>query len=136
MKASIIGILLVTGLFTAAHAQNRSFGTLPLAQKPGASAGFGQKLENEKYKIAREVYDKLVAARGDIRNPVPPFALRKDEKSVAYINYDPLEIVLEEKASAESMLAPAGHMMVMRRLRAHLTEDALAGHIAQLVHRR
>lgn len=98
MKAYLISILILAGLLTSAQAQNRSFGTLPLAQKPGASAGFGQKLENEKYKIAREVYDRLVAARGDIRNPVPPFALRKDEKSVAYINYDPLEIVLEEKA--------------------------------------
>ena len=74
-------------------AQNRSIGTLPLVQKPGAPAGLGPKLENEKYKTAREVYDQLVAARGDVRNPVPPFALRNAERSVAYINYDPLEIV-------------------------------------------
>ncbi len=33
------------------------------------------------------------------------------------------QIVLEEKASAESMLAPAGHMLVMRRLRAFMSED-------------
>lgn len=80
-------------------AQNRSFGTLPLALKPGVTGEAGAKIEhNPKYELALKVYNRLVAARGDFRYPVPAFSMRREERSVAYMNYDKLEITLEEKA--------------------------------------
>lgn len=91
----LIGFTCVSGVL----AQDRSFGTLPLAQKPGASALGGPKIEDtEAYQQALRVYNKLVAARGDFRYPVPTFAMRREERSVAYMNYNKMEITLEEKA--------------------------------------
>lgn len=80
-------------------AQNRGFGTLPLALKPRAPEAAGPKMEhNPKYELALKVYNRLVAARGDFRYPVPAFSMRREERSVAYMDYDKLEITLEEKA--------------------------------------
>ncbi len=82
------------------HAQDRSFGTLPLAQKPGVSASkSGASMqESPKYKEALAVYNRLVTARGDFRYPVPAFSMKKEERSVAYMDYEAMEITLEEKA--------------------------------------
>ncbi|MBE2206216.1 MAG: hypothetical protein IAE84_01460 [Saprospiraceae bacterium] len=80
-------------------AQERSFGTLPLAQKPGASALRGPDLKDSpQYVRSLAIYNKLVQARGDFRYPVPNFFMRREERRVAGIDYDRLEIVLEEKA--------------------------------------
>ena len=83
----------------AAHAQERSFGTLPLAQKTKPSSLSGGRLaDSSGYRKALNVYNKLVQARGDFRFPVPAFLMTREENRVAGINYDQLEIVLEEKA--------------------------------------
>ena len=92
-------LLLQITLWPGISAQNRSFGTLPLVLKPGATGDAGAKIEhNPKYELALKVYNRLVAARGDFRYPVPAFSMRGEERSVAYMNYDDLEITLEEKA--------------------------------------
>ncbi|MEZ4895088.1 MAG: tetratricopeptide repeat protein [Saprospiraceae bacterium] len=99
MKAIKLCLLIMcTHVFTL-WSQTRSFGTLPLAQKPGAISVNGAKIEDtEEYRQALKVYNKLVTARGDFRYPVPTFALCREMRSVAYVNYDHLEITLEEKA--------------------------------------
>lgn len=86
-------------LSISAAAQERSFGTLPLIQKPGAARPGTTKIEDTpEYKKALAVYERLVQARGDFRYPVPTFVLSADEAQVAYIDYKKLEIGLEKKA--------------------------------------
>ncbi|MBK6949034.1 MAG: hypothetical protein IPH16_14130 [Haliscomenobacter sp.] len=93
--ALLVGMLVLC----AAHAQERSFGTLPLAQKTKTSSLSGGRLaDSSGYRKALNVYNKLVQARGDFRFPVPAFLMTREENRVAGINYDQLEIVLEEKA--------------------------------------
>lgn len=80
-------------------AQDRSFGTLPLVRKPGGALTKGSGVvDSTKYKDALKIYNTLVAARGDYRFPVPAFVMRKETSQVAGMNYDALEIKLEEKA--------------------------------------
>lgn len=99
LKISVLCLLFQMPLLAGILAQNRGFGTLPLVQKPGATGEAGAKIEhNPKYELALKVYNRLVAARGDFRYPVPAFSMRGEERSVAYIDYDKLEITLEEKA--------------------------------------
>lgn len=84
---------------SAASAQQRSFGTLPLVQMPEAPQFSSEKIEDTpEYKKALAVYERLVQARGDFRFPVPTFVLSADERNVAYARYDQLEIGLEKKA--------------------------------------
>ena len=81
-------------------AQERSFGTLPLINKPGivlASSG-SKKIDSVQYRRVLNIYNRLVQARGDFRFPVPSFNLVAEERRVAGIDYDQLNIVLEEKA--------------------------------------
>lgn len=80
-------------------AQDRSFGTLPLVQNSNTRVSDQSKIvgTTEYYK-ALEVFQKLVQARGDFRLPVPKFSLLNGEYRVAFIDYDKLEIVLENKA--------------------------------------
>ncbi len=99
MRIIIIILLLCLQWTTLTHAQERSFGALPLAQKPNASALTGPSLEDSpQYARSLAVYNKLVQARGDFRFPVPDFVMRREERRVAGIDYKRLEIVLEEKA--------------------------------------
>ncbi|MEZ4892497.1 MAG: hypothetical protein R2778_05730 [Saprospiraceae bacterium] len=53
---------------------------------------------SDKFKTAKKVFDKLVAARGDFRYPIPDFVMSDQEKKVAWMNYDRLEVGIEEKA--------------------------------------
>ena len=99
MRKTLFLLVLSIGFLAVASAQQRSFGTLPLAKKPGASQLPGEKMDDSpKYQKALEVYNALVAARGDFRYPVPNFVMRKEERQVASMDYDALEITLEEKA--------------------------------------
>lgn len=99
MKKTMLCVLFCVGIVTGAFAQNRSFGTLPLAQKPNVSGPAGNKMDDSpKYHKALKVYNRLVEARGDFRYPVPSFAMRNEERRVAGMDYDLLEITLEEKA--------------------------------------
>ncbi len=84
---------------TSLCAQDRSFATLPLAQKPNAirsAVTLGK--ETPQYKKAVSVYNRLVQARGDSRYPVPSFALLKEVNRMAAMDYAKHEIILEEKA--------------------------------------
>ncbi|MBK6929875.1 MAG: tetratricopeptide repeat protein [Saprospirales bacterium] len=99
MKRILISALVYTFTCSISFAQDRSFGTLPLAQKPNAVRSPGAKMEESpKYQRALEIYNRLVAARGDFRFPVPKFFLRKEAYRLAGIDYESLEITLEEKA--------------------------------------
>lgn len=81
------------------QAQERSFGTLPLINKPGIVANLAsKKTDSVQYRKVLNIYNKLVEARGDFRFPVPSFNLISEERRVAGIDYDQLNIVLEEKA--------------------------------------
>lgn len=93
-------------LFLIAHlpffdiaAQDRSFGTLPLVRTNQSRMADQAKVTGTpEYFNALEVFEKLVQARGDFRSPVPKFSLLNDIYKVAFIDYNQLEIVLEEKA--------------------------------------
>lgn len=99
MKKLLLISLLFISLPFIVSAQERSFGTLPLAQKPNASALRGPDLQDSpQYVRSLAIYNKLVQARGDFRYPVPNFIMRREERRVAGIDYNRLEIVLEEKA--------------------------------------
>lgn len=99
LKIFMLYLLFQITLWPGFFAQDRGFGTLPLAQKPGAGGAAGSGMENNpKYEQALEVYNRLVSARGDFRYPAPAFSMRAAERSVAYMDYDKLEITLEEKA--------------------------------------
>ncbi|MEO6760074.1 MAG: hypothetical protein ABIO24_11525, partial [Saprospiraceae bacterium] len=51
-----------------------------------------------KYRRAVRIYNKLVAARGDYRYAIPDFVMTRDEQKVAWMNFDRLEVGIEEKA--------------------------------------
>ncbi len=51
-----------------------------------------------KYQRAKRIFEKLVAARGDSRYAVPDFVMTKNVQKVAWMNYDRLEVGIEEKA--------------------------------------
>ena len=96
----LLTFFLILGLFQSATAQNRSFGTLPLAKKPGASLSSGPGINDTPIaQKAMAVYDRLVQARGDFRYPPPAFTMSKAVGYVAYIDYGKMEITLEEKAA-------------------------------------
>lgn len=81
------------------QAQERSFGTLPLINKPGIVANLAsKKIDSVQYRKVLNIYNKLVQARGDFRFPVPSFNLIGEERRVAGIDYNELNIILEEKA--------------------------------------
>jgi len=88
-----------TAFLSPILAQKGSFGTLPMATKPGADLSLGPEITNTPaYKKALEVYERLVQARGDFRFPVPTFSLRKQRSNLALIDYQRMEIILEEDA--------------------------------------
>jgi tetratricopeptide (TPR) repeat protein len=51
-----------------------------------------------KYKVAREVFDKLLQARGDFRQAAPGFTMNNGEQFVAWMNPKEVQIGIEEKA--------------------------------------
>lgn len=80
-------------------AQETALRTLPLIQTENkTSTSATNNLKNTDYENIKRIYDKLVNARGDFRYPVPKLCLRKEESRVASIDYDRLEIILEDKA--------------------------------------
>jgi hypothetical protein len=80
-------------------AQETSVRTLPLIQTENKTpTSATNNLKNSDYEKVKRIYDKLVNARGDFRYPVPKLYLRKEESRVASIDYERLEIVLEDKA--------------------------------------
>jgi len=84
---------------TATNAQTGSFGTLPLASKPDADPTLGPEIKDTpQYKKALEIYQNLVRARGDNRLPVPTFTMRKQRSNLAFMDYQRMEITLEEDA--------------------------------------
>ncbi len=99
MKRTFLLFLCGLVFISPAISQSRSFGTLPLARVPGSSGPPGAKMdESPKYQQALKVYETLVAARGDFRYPVPTLVMRKQERQVASMDYENLEITLEDKA--------------------------------------
>lgn len=94
--ATLTLILLATGLW----GQNRSFGTLPLVARPGASFLEDVPSSNDTaaYRLAVAVYDRLVQARGDFRYTVPKFSLSANRDRGAFIQYKKVEIFLEQDA--------------------------------------
>lgn len=66
--------------------------------RPGETSEIDPIQDSEKFRRAKAVYDKLVEAKGDFRYPIPEFIMSRDERMVAWMNYDALTIGLEEKA--------------------------------------
>lgn len=88
-----------TAFLSPSIAQIGSFGTMPMASKPGADPTLGPLVTNTpEYLKAREIYERLVKARGDYRLPVPTFTMRKQRSNLAFIEYKLMEITLEEDA--------------------------------------
>lgn len=99
MRSRFVNFLVFSLGMTSLCAQDRSFATLPLAQKPNAirsAVTLGK--ETPQYQKAVSVYNRLVQARGDFRYPVPSLALLKEENRMAVMDYDKHEIIIEEKA--------------------------------------
>jgi hypothetical protein len=66
--------------------------------EPAPRSGGESIMESDKYKIAYGIYKRLVEARGDFRYQEPRFIMSRTPKEGASMNYDSLEILLEEKA--------------------------------------
>lgn len=98
MKKTIFMLCLLFCYYQIVQAQNRSFGTLPLARVQQTGVWTEGPIDSLAYQRALGVYERLLQARGDFRYPVPIFSMKNQEKSVAYINYDAIEVTLETKA--------------------------------------
>lgn len=98
MKLPTLCLLLGLIFLSSLAAQNRSFGTLPMARVTDPSAVNMGPIDSSAYQRALKVYERLAQARGDFRFPVPDFAMKNEKKSVAYINYYDMEVTLESKA--------------------------------------
>ncbi|MEO6190652.1 MAG: tetratricopeptide repeat protein [Saprospiraceae bacterium] len=83
-----------------AFSQNRSFGTLPMVENPNhnSNGSVRSKVDSSKYLKALKVYNNLVNARGDFRYPVPTFSMSSGDEWVAYMDYNKMEIAIENKA--------------------------------------
>ncbi len=55
-------------------------------------------VDQEKWKKAKKIYDRLIQEKGDYRFTVPKLLLRNEKACVAEIDYKNNEIILEEKA--------------------------------------
>lgn len=66
--------------------------------RPGGNSEITPIMDSEKYRQSKAIYDRLVQAKGDFRYPIPDFIMSRDERMVAWMNYDALTIGLEEKA--------------------------------------
>ncbi len=94
-KAIIIILLISVKTF----AQNPALSTLPLIQtKDSSTSSAENNVINSDYEKLNSIFNKLVNARGDFRSPVPIIFLRKEEARVASIDYEKLQIIIEEKA--------------------------------------
>ncbi len=90
--------LFLVGL-NSSFSQNRSLSTMPLLQADAFNMNEVEDLSNTPaYSRCLRIYNKLVSARGDFRFPVPKLKLVRAVSKVASIDYDRLEIVLEERA--------------------------------------
>lgn len=91
--------LLVLALFACFMAGTFAQTTFPLFQKTeGATSNTSLSEREKKLEKARAIYEKLVAARGDSRYPVPQLTLGTTEANGAMMYYGVPEIMLEEKA--------------------------------------
>ena len=72
--------------------------SIPLAQTTDMFGAPATGITDNAYQRAKQVFDKLVEARGDYRYPAPDFVLLDREESVAFMNYDLLQVQLEQKA--------------------------------------
>lgn len=99
MKIQILVIFCCAAIFATGNAQKGSFGTMPMASKPGADPTLGPEIKDSPaYAKALEVYERLVKARGDYRLPPPTFTMRKMRSNLAFMDYQRMEITLEEDA--------------------------------------
>ena len=94
-KQFLLVLTLSFKFFVGGYAQS----TLPLLQKePGEGTKTSSSAREKKLGKAREVYDRLVSARGDSRYPVPALTMEPTEHNGAIMYYSIPEIMLEEKA--------------------------------------
>ncbi len=98
MKHLYFVFLFISMSFQLVFAQDRSFGTLPMVQKSDVRISPSARVVETEDSVVLGIYNKLVAARGDYRFPVPTFSIKNQERSVAWMDYDKLEITLETKA--------------------------------------
>ena len=78
--------------------------------------------DSYQYKVAKQVFDQLISAKGDKRLQVPEFVMSKKERYVAWMNGKKAQIGLEEKAyeicvsygkdSLNAMAALLGHEII------------------------
>lgn len=102
---SFLAILLLNGFcHNKTLAQSRSFAGLPIMSPSKASAnkvGFkysGDLNHLPEYNRIYNIYEKLVAAKGDSRMQVPALNLRSEVRYAASMDYKLIEISLEKKA--------------------------------------
>ncbi len=98
MKNSLLFLALLYCFFQQVEAQDRSFGTLPLARVQQPLDEQGGPIDSVAYRRAKAVYERLRQARGDFRYPVPTFSMKNQKRSVAYIDYGAMEVTLEAEA--------------------------------------
>ena len=80
-------------------AQYTDLKTLPLVQGADTTPTSPvNNIEDANLERIKKIYQKLVNARGDFRYKIPEVFLRNEVSRVASIDYDRLEIVIEEKA--------------------------------------
>jgi tetratricopeptide (TPR) repeat protein len=91
--------LLITlmGILNLSYAQDNQEHMFAFVQNiKGKSAMAAPK--QYKYRVAREVFDKLLQARGDFRQAAPGFIMNNGEQFVAWMNPKEVQIGIEEKA--------------------------------------
>ncbi len=98
-KFYVLVIILSELMVPLLNAQNSNLKTLSFLQIKKDSYGVLKGTVNPlKYNKLKEIYNKLIQTKGDFRTPIPKLVLKNVEESVASIDYNSLEIVIEEKA--------------------------------------
>jgi tetratricopeptide (TPR) repeat protein len=82
-------------------------------RKPSGNVASG------KYAIAKQVYDILVTARGELRMPTPEFKMTNGEQFVAWMDPENTVIGLEEKAFDACMMMGADSLNALAALLSH-----------------
>lgn len=94
MRNSVITFFLFA-ILEIANAQNTS---LPILGGSNSANRAGGTVNEEKKAVAFKIYQRLIEARGDYRYQPPEFLFSSERADCAKMDYDSLEITLEEAA--------------------------------------
>jgi len=116
MKTLLLPFFCFCILSTGSYAQDSLFA---FVRVKGGERFAPRPVEGRKYEVARQIFDALIEAKGDIRMPRPVFRMNTGRRFIAWMDPIQREIGLEEKAYDICQSMGADSLNAMAALIAH-----------------